>query len=96
MSMYRYKVKIEYQGTLLSGWQKQENAFTIQEAIEKAVFLMTTEHADVYGSGRTDAGVHAIAQVAHVDLNKHFTSYQLQQGLNYHLRNNLASSSPVI
>ena len=86
INMYRYKIKIEYQGTLFSGWQKQENAFTIQEAIEKAVFLMTKENSEVYGSGRTDAGVHAIAQVAHVDLTNNFTSYQLQQGLNYHLR----------
>ncbi len=87
ISMYRYKVKIEYQGTVFSGWQRQENAFTIQEAIEQALFVMTKEKAEVYGSGRTDAGVHAIAQVAHLDLTKNFTSYQLQQGLNYHLRN---------
>lgn len=62
---YTYKMKIAYDGTPFSGWQVQKNARSIQELIEKAVRIAVKEEVSVIGSGRTDAGVHAMAQVAH-------------------------------
>ena len=67
--MPRYKLTIEYAGTRYSGWQIQNNARTIQGELYRAVHVATGRDArEIYGAGRTDAGVHAIAQVAHVDL----------------------------
>lgn len=84
--MTRYKLTIEYDGTHTAGWQKQEGRLTIQGALENAVFAMTGERAEVVGSGRTDAGVHALAQVAHLDLGKEWDLYKLLHGLNHHMR----------
>lgn len=64
----RFKVYIEYEGTRYSGWQKQENAKTIQGTILKAAESVFDEVVDLQGSGRTDSGVHAICQVAHLDV----------------------------
>jgi tRNA pseudouridine38-40 synthase len=65
----RFKLTIEYAGTRYSGWQIQSNAKTIQGELERAVREATgVERFEVYGSGRTDAGVHAMAQVAHLDI----------------------------
>lgn len=65
----RFKLFIEYEGTRYSGWQKQENAKTIQGSIHKAaVEVFGDEFIDIQGSGRTDSGVHAICQVAHFDV----------------------------
>jgi len=65
----RFKLTIEYAGTRYSGWQIQANARTIQGEIERAVHEATgVERFEIYGSGRTDAGVHAMAQVAHLDI----------------------------
>jgi tRNA pseudouridine38-40 synthase len=65
----RFKLTIEYAGTRYSGWQVQKNARTIQGEIERAVTAATgARELELYGSGRTDAGVHALAQVAHLDL----------------------------
>jgi tRNA pseudouridine38-40 synthase len=67
--MARYKLTIEYAGTRYSGWQIQQNARTVQGELHRALQDLTRRgHVDSYGAGRTDAGVHAIAQVAHVDL----------------------------
>jgi tRNA pseudouridine38-40 synthase len=68
--MPRYKLFIEYQGTRYSGWQVQKNARTIQGEIQAAIKKITgVAEFELYGSGRTDAGVHALRQVAHLDLN---------------------------
>jgi len=65
----RFKVTVEYAGTRYSGWQVQKNARTVQGEIERAVIAATGQREfELYGSGRTDAGVHALAQVAHLDL----------------------------
>ncbi len=67
--MARFKLLIEYAGTRYSGWQIQNNARTVQGEIERAVREVTGERAfELYGSGRTDAGVHALGQVAHLDV----------------------------
>src|SRR5687767_13963010 len=67
--MPRFKLTIEYTGTRYSGWQIQSNARTIQGEIDRAVRAATGERdIELYGSGRTDAGVHAMAQVAHLDV----------------------------
>lgn len=66
--MGRYKLYIEYDGTNYSGWQKQPNANTIEEEIEKALTERFQRPVDIVGQGRTDAGVHAREQTAHVDL----------------------------
>jgi tRNA pseudouridine38-40 synthase len=66
--MPRYKLTLEYAGTRYSGWQIQKNARTVQGEIVRALGTVAKGRADVYGAGRTDAGVHALAQVAHADL----------------------------
>ena len=67
--MPRFKLTIEYAGTRFSGWQIQKNARTIQGEIDRAVRTVTgRSDFELYGSGRTDAGVHALAQVAHLDV----------------------------
>ena len=65
----RFKLTIEYAGTRYSGWQIQRNARTVQGEIDRAIREVTrVTEFELYGSGRTDAGVHALAQVAHLDL----------------------------
>ena len=68
--MPRYKITIEYDGTPFVGWQFQKNGQSIQEVIQKAIFNFSNEKVVVIGAGRTDSGVHALAQVAHFDLKK--------------------------
>ena len=65
----RFKLTIEYAGTRYSGWQIQKNAKTVQGEIERAITTATDQREfELYGSGRTDAGVHALAQVAHLEI----------------------------
>ena len=68
--MQRYKIKIEYDGTPFVGWQFQKNGLSIQEILQKAIFNFSKEKVAVTGAGRTDSGVHALAQIAHFDLKK--------------------------
>ena len=85
--MARYKIDIEYTGTNLCGWQKQKNGLSIQEILEKSLFKLTGEKKRIQGSGRTDAGVHALNQVAHFDLNKKIKTDSIRDGLNFHIKN---------
>ena len=86
--MQKYKILIEYDGTSFAGWQKQKHMPSIQEEIEKAIFKFTHEKVEIYGSGRTDAGVHALGQVAHFNLTKQYPEYTLISATNYHLPSN--------
>jgi tRNA pseudouridine38-40 synthase len=84
--MPRFKITIEYDGTPYVGWQAQKNGHAVQTALEKAVFTMTGETVRLICAGRTDAGVHAMAQVAHVDLARDWRPDSLRDGLNTLLR----------
>jgi tRNA pseudouridine38-40 synthase len=84
--MPRYKLIIEYDGTPFVGWQIQNNGPTVQGAIIDAVASFTGEHVAVHGAGRTDAGVHALGQVAHVDLIKDWDDETVRDAINFHLR----------
>jgi len=81
--MPRFKLTIEYAGTRYSGWQIQKNARTIQGEIDGAVRTATGRRDfELYGSGRTDAGVHALGQVAHLDVSTNLPAETLRQRLN--------------
>jgi tRNA pseudouridine38-40 synthase len=82
----RYKLTIEYDGTGLVGWQRQPNGLSVQAALEDATEKFCSEKAKVHGAGRTDAGVHALAQVAHVDLARQHPLDTIRSALNHHLR----------
>lgn len=83
-SMPRYKLTLEYDGAPFVGWQRQENGLSVQQVVEAAVFAMTGEQRVVGGAGRTDAGVHATGQVAHLDLARDWEPFRLSEGLNAH------------
>ncbi|MBL8542559.1 MAG: tRNA pseudouridine(38-40) synthase TruA [Hyphomonadaceae bacterium] len=82
----RYKLTIEYDGRPYSGWQRLSEGPSVQGALEDAVEKLTGVRSDVTGSGRTDSGVHAFGQVAHVDIDKPFAPQRLADALNAHLR----------
>jgi tRNA pseudouridine38-40 synthase len=84
--MPRYKLTIEYCGTGLVGWQCQANGLSVQEALETAVHRFCGANVRVFGAGRTDAGVHALAQIAHVDLARAHDPDVIRGALNHHLR----------
>ncbi|HEY0329004.1 MAG TPA: tRNA pseudouridine(38-40) synthase TruA [Rhodopseudomonas sp.] len=84
--MPRYKLIIEYDGKPYCGWQIQDNGPSVQGALEDAVKAICGSFVRVNGAGRTDAGVHALAQVAHCDIAKEFAPGRLRDGLNAHLR----------
>jgi tRNA pseudouridine38-40 synthase len=82
----RYRLTLEYDGTPFVGWQRQDNGPSVQGALEAAIEKLSGEQVAVTGAGRTDAGVHALAQVAHFDLAKIFEPGKVRDALNYHLR----------
>jgi tRNA pseudouridine38-40 synthase len=84
--MSRYKLTIEYDGARYAGWQRQDNARTVQQALEEAALALNGEPTVVTGAGRTDSGVHALGQVAHVDLLKPLPAGKVRDALNAHLR----------
>jgi tRNA pseudouridine38-40 synthase len=82
----RYALTIEFDGGPFMGWQRQAHGPSVQEAIERAVTAITGEDAAVHAAGRTDAGVHALAMRAHVDIARTITPFRLMEGLNALLR----------
>ena len=85
--MQRYKIKIEYEGTPFVGWQFQKNGQSVQEVLQKAIFNFSKEKVVVIGAGRTDSGVHALAQVAHFDLKKKIERKNLLPAINQNIGN---------
>ena len=84
--MPRFRLTVEYDGSDLVGWQRQENGPSVQGALEDAIEQLSSERVTVHGAGRTDAGVHALGQVAHFDLHKEFTPDRVRDALNHYLR----------
>ncbi len=96
--MPRYKLTIEYDGTGLVGWQRQANGPSVQAAIEAALTAITGTSVPIRGAGRTDAGVHALGQVAHADLARDWRPDVLRDALNAHLKPGsiaIVSAEPV-
>lgn len=84
--MSRYKITIEYDGSGFVGWQRQENGFSVQQAIEEAINKFSGEKITLFGAGRTDSGVHALGQVAHFDLQKNTDADTVRDAVNFHLK----------
>ena len=84
--MPRYALKIEYHGAPFAGWQRQSDQPSVQAAIETALSKLEPGPHSISAAGRTDAGVHALAQVAHCDLAKKWDPFRLGQALNHHLK----------
>jgi len=80
--MTRWKLTIEYDGRSFMGWQRQDHGPSVQQSLEEALFRMTGEMAAVHAAGRTDAGVHALAMAAHVEIEKGVTEHRLREGIN--------------
>jgi tRNA pseudouridine38-40 synthase len=84
--MPRYKLILEYDGTGLVGWQRQANGLSVQEILEISAERFCGQRLVVHGAGRTDAGVHALAQVAHIDLPKEYPTDVIRNALNQHVK----------
>jgi len=84
--MTRWRITVEYDGTGYVGWQRQDNGPSIQQSLEEAVHKFCGETVRVFGAGRTDAGVHALGQVAHFDIDRDTSSDTVRDALNAHLR----------
>ena len=83
--MTRYKLTLEYDGTDLAGWQRQKDKLSVQELLEDAIYDFCQEKVQTQCAGRTDAGVHARGQVAHVDMETQRELFSMHQGINHHL-----------
>ncbi len=83
---HRYKIIIEYLGTGLVGWQRQASGVSVQQIIEEAIYKFSQEKVQVFAAGRTDAGVHAIGQVAHFDLSRYYVVDKIIASLNHFMR----------
>jgi tRNA pseudouridine38-40 synthase len=84
--MTRFCLTLEYDGRPFMGWQHQDHGPSVQQSIEEALERILGVPTLVYGSGRTDAGVHAAGQIAHVDIDKPFEPFRLMEALNHHLK----------
>ena len=80
--MTRWRLAIEYDGGPFMGWQRQDHGPSVQQALEEALARMTGELPTIHAAGRTDAGVHALAMSAHVEIEKTLTPYRLREGVN--------------
>lgn len=84
--MTRWRLTVEYDGTGFVGWQRQDNGPSVQQALEEAVAAFCGETVLVQGAGRTDSGVHATGQVAHVDIVRETDADTVADAINFHLR----------
>jgi len=84
--MPRYALRIEYHGAPFAGWQRQADQPSVQGAIEAALAKLEPRDHTIAAAGRTDAGVHATAQVAHCDMEKDWEPFRLSEALNWHLK----------
>ena len=84
--MTRFRLTVEYDGRPFMGWQRQAHGPSVQQAIEDAAFAITGEETAVQAAGRTDAGVHAEAMAAHLDIARPITAFRLMEALNARLR----------
>jgi len=83
--MTRWKLTVEYDGGPFVGWQRQDTGPSVQQALEEAVEAFCGERRTVQGAGRTDSGVHALGQVAHVDIDKPADAETVRNAINHHL-----------
>ena len=84
--MPRFRVTVEYDGGPFVGWQRQDNGLSVQQVMEEALHRLTGKPVRVQGAGRTDAGVHALGQVAHFDLQRDWPPYKIRDGMNFHMK----------
>ncbi len=84
--MTRFRLTVEYDGRPFMGWQRQGHGPSVQEAIEVAIAAITQQPAQVHAAGRTDAGVHAEAMAAHVDIERPIAAFRLMEAINAKLR----------
>lgn len=84
--MPRYKLTVEYDGGGFVGWQRQASGIAVQQVLEEAIEAFARERRLVEGAGRTDAGVHALGQVAHVDLRNDWEPDRVRDALNFHVK----------
>lgn len=84
--MTRWKLTIEYDGGPFVGWQRQAEGRSVQDVLEEAAYRFSGERATVHAAGRTDAGVHALGQVAHLDLARPVEPFRLRDALNFHAK----------
>ncbi len=82
----RWKLTIEYNGAGFAGWQRQSHALSVQQVLEEAIQRFSGEETRLHVAGRTDAGVHALGQVAHMDLERATSAREIMGALNYHIR----------
>jgi len=84
--MPRYRLTLEYDGTPFAGWQRQADRLSVQQVLEEAIAGFSGETVTTQAAGRTDAGVHALGQVAHFDLARERDANRIREALNYHLK----------
>ncbi|WP_212525517.1 tRNA pseudouridine(38-40) synthase TruA [Actibacterium sp. MT2.3-13A] len=84
--MPRYALKLEYDGAPFAGWQRQADQPSVQGAVEAALAKLERDVPSIAAAGRTDAGVHALGQVAHCELTREWDPFRLSEALNYHLK----------